>query len=351
MSRRLQPPSTDRPAPRGPNARTPRETATDDAGRRSLARLVLTTVGLLALVALAGCSAPGSVGLTPVDDGALADEASRSIDGPRAQVDDETARVVREAVVEGAANATGRGQVPPVDERGGSDGEYPYEYRGAFYELSGTVVDQETVHRVEIRADYNASDADLEAAGEPVRLAALPQADRRALDGVVPPRTDRQVDGYELGASATYTDAELAASDLVRAGARRPTERVLVHDGERYLLEVSAPEETIRYTYRYTAEEVAPNEPAYAASLRERYLFELDGLSEPEREVVSTARNGTYYADGGDDEAFASVVDRFRSHDAFHRDEYSGEWIVRWNGQVYWASLRYPEYQSSATHE
>jgi hypothetical protein len=309
-------------------------------------------VGLFALVALAGCSAPGSVGLTPVDDGALADEASRSVDGPRAQVDDETARVVREAVEDGAANATGRGQDPPVDERAGIDEVYPYQYRGAFYEMRATVVDRETVHRVEIRADYNASDADLEdATGEPVRLAALPPADRRALEGVVPPRTDRRVDGYELGASATYTDAELAASDLVREGARQPTERVLVHDGERYLLEVGAPEETIRYTYRYTAEEVAPNEAAYAASLRERYLFELDGLSEPEREVVSAARNGTYYADGGDDEAFASVVDRFREQDAFRRDEYNGEWIVRWNGQVYWASLRYPEYQSSATHE
>lgn len=302
-------------------------------GSPRVPRRLLALGLLLVLAALAGCSSPGSVSLDPVDDTELAREASRGVDPGG----DEADRVVREAVETGAANATSRND--PIDA---GDDPVPYRYDGAHYELSSTVVDEETVYAAEVAVDYNATDV---AGADAVRLAELPPADRRAVRSLFPPRTDRRTEGYEVGASAVYTREELANSTLADRG--ETTERVVAVDGERYRVRVGGVEEDTRYTYRYTAEEVFASDEAYADHLREQHLFVLSDLPTDEREVLTEATNETYHADGEDDAAFEAVVERFRSHDAVRRDEYGGDWLVRWEGQTYWVDLRYGAYATN----
>lgn len=302
-------------------------------GSRRVPRRLLALALLLALAALAGCSSPGSVSLEAVTDTELAHEASRGVDPGGDGAD----RVVREAVETGAANATDRGD--PIDAR---DSPYPYRYDGAYYELSSTVVDEETVYATSVEVDYNATDV---AGADAVRLAELPPADRRAVRSLFPPMTDRRTEGYEVGASAVYTREELANSTLADRGST--TERVVVVDGERYRIRAEEAEEDTRYTYRYTAEEVFASDAAYADNLRAEYQFTLSGLPTDEREALAEAANGTYHADGEDDAAFRAVVERFRDRDAVRRDEYGGDWLVSCRGQTYWVDLRFGAYATN----
>jgi hypothetical protein len=299
-------------------------------GSRRVPRRLLAIGCLLVLVALAGCSSPGSVSLDPVDDTDLAREASRDVDPGG----DEADRVVREAVETGAANATSRND--PIDA---GDNPYPYRYDGAHYELSSTVVDEETVYAAEVAVDYNATDV---AGADAVRFEDLPPADRRAVDEVLPPETDHRTEGYDIGVGAVYTPGQLANSTL--ADRDEPSEQVVVVDGERYRVRVDGVKEDTRYTYRYTVEEVFASDAAYADHLRTEHQFTLSGLPTDEREVLTEARNGTYHADGEDDAAFRAVVERFRSHEAVKGDEYGGDWLVRWQGETYWVDLRFGAY-------
>ena len=59
-------------------------------------------------------------------------------------------------------------------------------------------------------------------------------------------------------------------------------------------------------------------------------MFTLSGLTEGERAVVEEAVNDTYYAEDTDDEAFRSVMETFRRHEAVQETEYEGLWLVRY---------------------
>ena len=41
------------------------------------------------------------------------------------------------------------------------------------------------------------------------------------------------------------------------------------------------------------------------------------------------------------DEAFGRLVERFRAVEGVLEDDYYGEWLVRWDGETYYAKLRY----------
>ena len=290
-------------------------------------RRLLPLVGLLLLVLLAGCSAPGSLSMEPVTDAELVDRASRSLDRPGPAGDsgeDEEAATIRSAIENGSA--TIESPSPPIREG------LPFEYGGAYHDLTWTVVDERTENSVSFLVDYNATDP----RGERVAYEDLPAADRRAVEALLPPRVDRRVDGYELGASTRYNDSELERSVLVSG---EPT--VVVFEGEAYPVKFDGTSEMTIHTYRYTATEVAEDADAYARDLKSEYLFTLSGLSESERSVVDAAVEDNYYAEDTDDEAFRSVLDRFRSHDAVVSEEAHGEWLVRYDGEVYWAGLWY----------
>lgn len=300
------------------------------SGRLPSPRSLLPLAGLLLLVLLAGCSAPGSISMDPVTDGELAERASRSFDrldhGPDAG-DDPEARMLREAIENGSATIDSANA--PVREG------LPFEHEGAYYDVSYAVVDEWTVTSVSLRVDYNASDPE----GERIAYADLPAADRRALDALLPPREGRQVEGYDLGAATRYDDAELERSVLVS-----DRSAVVVYEGEPYPVRLDGTSEMTVETYRYTATTVADSPGEYAADLTDEYRFTLSGLSEEERAVVDAAVEDGYYADGTDDEAFRSVLETFRRHKAVHREETYGEWLVRYDGEVYWAQLEYSGY-------
>ncbi|QLG63716.1 hypothetical protein [Halorarum salinum] len=290
-------------------------------------RVPLLLVALALLVGLAGCSAAGSIDMTPASDAELADHASRSLptsDDPRAAVRRD---LVRGAVRNGSATANDTR--PPVDPDG-----LPFAVDGAYHDLSVEETGNHTETRVSLEVDYNGTTD-----GEAVAHDDLPPADRALVDAVLPPRDGYRTEEYDLGTGTLYTDEEAAESVLLGGGYD-----AVEYDGERYPIRVEDGGPRTVTRYRYTATEVAPSAEAYGGDLRETKAFTLSGLPDAEAEIVGEAVDGSYYAESDDDEAFASLLDRFRSHEAVESDEYAGSWIVRYEGEIYWARLHYEEF-------
>jgi hypothetical protein len=283
---------------------------------------------LVALLAItAGCSADGSLRMQPVDDEGLADEASNDLAEQRP---DRDSNIVTRAIQNGSATAVD--DRPPVDE------ELPFRYQGRFYDLSYTEAGTEPGYDVGVEIDYNASSVD----GEVVDYADLPAVDRRALAYLVQrewARGDTLQPGYDFGTGTVYTEEEAATSVLV------PDQEydAIRYEGEVYPIGVDAGEETLT-VYRYEATQVAESHEAYAADLRDRYEWELSGLNESERDIVESALNDTHYVEESDDAAFASLVDRFRAHESVEAVDYRGSYVVRYDGQLYWAEMDYGSY-------
>jgi hypothetical protein len=290
-------------------------------------RRKLLGAGLLALLALtAGCSADGSLSMRPVDEGELAAQASAEL--PEDRVGDRA--VAREAIVNGTATVVD--ERPPVDE------QFPFRHRGKFYAVNYTESGTEPGWDVNVRIDYNASDIE----GEVVAYEDLPEIDQRALASLVEhsDRFDEQLQpGYDFGAGETYDTEEANASALV--GGQQYD--ALSYDGETYPISVTV-EETTLTVYRYEATVVANSSGTYARQLRERHEFELTNLSDAERGVVDDALNDTTYMESADNEGFASLVDRFRAQRSVSETEYRGSYVVRYEGQLYWAEMSYGSY-------
>ena len=223
-------------------------------------------------------------------------------------------------------SVTVAGVRPPI-----SDG-LPFAAGGGYYDLSWAVVANRTAHTVDIGITYGDSAPN----GTAVDYEDLPAADRAALSRLLPPREGAPTDDT-IGVSVVYSDADLRESVLA------PTQRydAVVFEGQRYALTVEAPRAVTVATYRYTATEVAPNTSAYVSHLESAYAFTLSGLSGSERSVVESARDDTYYADSTDDEAFATLVDRFRAHEAIQDDGDYGTWLITYEGERYLVDLSY----------
>ncbi|GGM59537.1 hypothetical protein GCM10009017_07070 [Halarchaeum rubridurum] len=262
--------------------------------------------------------------MDPVSNAELAEHASRNVSATDADPDTES-RMIRGAIENGSATIEARH--PPVESG------LPFAHRGAYYDLSWSITGQRHATGVDVAIDYNASDV------PPNRIAYgdLPAPDRRALDRLLPPHDGRRVDGPDLGTGATYTDAKAERSVLV------PTQRydAVVYDGEAYPIRVDDTRDVTLNTYRYTSTPVADDAESYARDLKAEHLFTLTGLDDTERDVVSEATNGSYYAEDTDDDAYRAVLERFRAHDAVQRGETHGSWLVRYDGAVYWADLHY----------
>lgn len=286
----------------------------------------LLAVVCLVFIALAGCSAPGSLAMDPVDDGELGDHASRSLPATEAESDpDRELRLIRGAIRNGSATIDSRSA--PVEAG------LPFAFRGAYYNLSWSVADRQPATHATIEIDYNATNSSVET----ITYAELPSVDRRALDTLLPPRDDRRTEGYDFGTGVTYSESEREQSVLL-SGHQYDA---VVYRGTAYRVRVSDTREITVNTYRYTSTLVAANSTAYADQLRQQYRFTLDGLSAEERRIVTEAlSDGSYYAESEDD-AFRSVLERFQRHEAVQENDYHGEWLLRYNGTDYWAELRY----------
>ena len=286
-------------------------------------RRTLAAFGLLALVALAGCSAAGSLSMEAAGDTEIADAASRPAVVEGASPDDDRA-VVREAIETGSATATAR--TPPI-ERG-----LPFAYEGGYYEIDWNVTGTEPGTAVSIAVDYNGTAP----AEETAAFEELSERDQRLLGGLFPPATDRRQPGPEVGAGGTYTMPETNESVLLSG-----EYSAVRYNGTTYPFQVDREEAVTLNRYRYTVSTVADSTASYAQQLRDEHLFTLSGLSDAERSVVSEAVDGGYYADSDDDEAFRSLLDRFPAESAVEADENGGTWLVRYDGEVYVARLSY----------
>ena len=89
---------------------------------------------------------------------------------------------------------------------------------------------------------------------------------------------------------------------------------------------------------------VAESATEYATALRDRYEFELSGLSDAEREVIEGALNDTNYIENDGNDGFASLVDRFRDHESVVQNDHYGYYVVSYEGRLYWAEMDYGSY-------
>lgn len=228
-----------------------------------------------------------------------------------------------------AVAARKNGSVTRTDVSGLSDGD-TVQLDGSIYAVSTTRVGSETVTTYDVRVDFDPENA-IPDVGR-IEYADLPKADRDRLDSFVsgdPPTGD----GYDVGISYGTADALDGESAFV------PDQEydVVVHDGERYRVDVESDTRT-RGRYRYAVERVAADGAAYADRVRERYAFALSGLSDAERAVVEEAVDGGYFENG---DGFRSVAERFRAHDGLHVSDSFGTWLVEYEGTEYLAYVEW----------
>ena len=289
-------------------------------------RIVLGLVLVAFLAVTAGCSAAGSLSMESVDDAGLAAEASESV----ASESEADRALVRDAIENGSAATVA--ERPPVDE------PLPFRHDSRFYDISYAETGTEPGYRADIRIDYNASSVE----GDVVDHDQLPAVDKAVVSELVE-RADtpekRLQPGYDFGAGQVYNETEADSSVLVTTQAYDAVR----YGGEVYPVDVDSETETLTI-YRYESELVAESATEYATALRDRYEFELSGLSDTEREVVKDALNDTNYIEDDDDEGFASLVERFRDHESVVQDDHYGYYVVVYEGQLYWAEMDYGSY-------
>jgi len=291
--------------------------------RRTLLGFVLVAV----LAATAGCSGEGSISMDPVNDSSLAEQASDDLTTISPGQD----RALVGDVIE---NGTGTA----VDVRPPVDRQAPFASGGSFYDISYTEAGTQQGYAVELLVDYNGS-AD---GGEVVDYDDLSAVDRTAVEGVLAmpdPPEERLEPGFDAGTTAVYTENQANASVLTTD----QTYDAVRYEGETYPVGVQTTPETLT-VYEYESTAVAESPGEYASMVREQYEFELSGLSEAERNVLEDAVGDTNYIDESDNDGFDALVDRFRTHRAFEEDGNVGEYVVRYDGQVYWTEVNYGSY-------
>ncbi|MFC6973694.1 hypothetical protein ACFQL1_01785 [Halomicroarcula sp. GCM10025709] len=291
-------------------------------------RLVLAFGSLLLLAALGGCSAAGSISMTPVDDSeSLAAEASRDLPAEQSTYDRYRFRDIERAIQAGSTtvNAT----QPTVDPG------LPYEHDGRYYNVSTAIVGQESGYSGEVGIDYNTSSVD----GTVVAYGELPARDRRALEPLLAPPRKGGEPGTDIDVPVAYTDADANASALVP----NQTYDGIRYQGTTYAIDVHV-ERTTLNTYRYDATLVAESDRTYARTLDREYAFTLSTLSENESAIVEQAVGDTHYIEQTGDPGFASLVDRFRHRRPVTASEYDGAWLVRYDGRRYWTEVRFGQY-------
>lgn len=290
-------------------------------------RLILAAVAVLAALALAGCAdAAGSVRMQPVNDTALADRASEETTGAGFYPAIDRQRTARQVI------ANGSGTV--VDHRPPLASSLPYEYRGRYYNLSYEVVDSQSGVQTMVRVDYNATDPN----GTRLAFDELSAADRAKLRPMFENPPDFRREGPEGELALDYVESAAGSSTLLD---HEDEQVVVAYDGREYAVGVAGTREVTLDTYRYEATRVAESPETYADALTRRYGFTLSNLNENETAVVESALDDSYYADSTDDAGFDALVDRFLAHPAVERDDNSGHWIVRYEGQRYWVELRF----------
>ncbi|WP_227356575.1 hypothetical protein [Haladaptatus salinisoli] len=208
---------------------------------------------------------------------------------------------------------------------------------GTVYQLAHDVTARTPATRYSVKVDIVEGPVD---ESETVRFSDLPKVDREtfAEKGLANGET------VGIGTAFLYTDAERNRSALVPES---DYSVIRWKDGSRAKWVVDEAHSATVDTYQYTGERIAPA-AEYGRRVRERFAFELSGLSEAQREIVTTAVEESHYlVDSGETPppALVSLARRFRRHEhptALGEDgegARNGAYLVRFDGTLYWTVL------------
>ncbi|WP_284012155.1 hypothetical protein [Halobaculum litoreum] len=322
-------------------------------------RSFLATTATLAVTAAGGCTgcvpAPtASLQMVPEDDAGLADRALwRFGAGDGADPDPENRDALAREVVE-TGSATVEDTEPPLPT------DRPVVVAGeGVYRFAAEPTDSREMRAFGVTMDPIRTEDGEETPGpdDSIAFADLPAVDREALAAA----------GYDdhrppgVITTLRYRPEAVEASVLVPD----PEYGAVVWPEGPATVEVDEDGSYTVYTYELTADRVS-SAVAFGADVRERFAWSLDGLTDPQRDIVETAiadtptgdtsheRAGTGYHLDHDErpgDAFRALVDRFRAHDPVRfewdaeRDEWrvSGDYVVEYEGSVYWADLAVDE--------
>lgn len=300
-------------------------------------RSFLASGATLAIGITGGCTGcaqlpTARVSMEPVTDEEIADRVTRSEDfTPEHDRYEFVRRVVENESV------TKQGTEPTVPQ------DHTVVFDGTVYRITHEVVSSEPATSYQFTLNPVEDEV---ASNETVRYGDLPEVDRRKL-------ADRGLDdpGFlGFGSTILYTDEESAESRLVPD----PEFSVIVWDDEtRGRWTVDGSYDSPLRTYRYDAEVVHESAARFGADIREKYAFELSGLSSGERDIVNSAIEDSYVVspDSSPSDAFWKLAERFGRHDEYYRDDedraadddpVSGTYLVRYEGAVYWTQVRAP---------
>lgn len=320
-------------------------------------RSFLATTATLAVTATGGCtgcapSPTASLRMTREDDAGLAREALSTFGaGDGADDDPENPdALAREVVETGSATVEDTREPLPTGR--------PVVVAGkGVYRFAAETVDSRELRSFSVTINPVRVDEGEETPGpsDRIRYVDLPDVDRAVL-------ADRGYDDERpigIGTSLSYRPEAVAESVLVPD----PEYSVIVWPDGPARFEVDGASTYTVSTYELTAERVA-SVAAFGADVRERFGFSLAVLPREERAILDAAIDSETPAADGDDysgyhvasdeepsDALRSLVERFRQREPVgfewdHRSEAwraSGEYVVRYDGTVYWASLRVDE--------
>ena len=241
-------------------------------------------------------------------------------------------RVIERATQTG--EATIDDQSPPIWEE-----SQPWLYDDRVYRLSYTVHNE----RPATRYFWDLDPVQRANTDEIVQFDALPRLDREKFrwvglgnDAV---NDDTQLD---LGETFVYANTNRDQSVLVPTP-DRPIIEWKSGVRARFSIQGSNSKDATLKTYRYRAQQLAPTVAAFGKQLRDRYTFELSGLTAAERDFLQQIIEHGYTLgrEHPPPEVFLSLEDRFQQHDAVEvsNSRQVREYLPRYNGQVYWSQL------------
>ena len=276
-------------------------------------RQFLASGTALLSVAVAGCGHPNVVlDMDEATDDDIADEVSTA-----PEPGSEEYRLITSARDNGSATREGRYEL--------FDRTDAVQVGGTLYEVTETRLESSEVTVYEVLVDFDPEDTTAEV-GE-TAYEELPAFDRERLSAIASEEDPSTGERYDIGIG--YGSAEEVDGRSVFVPERQYD--IVTHEGDRYRIAVDS-RTASQAEYRYEVVELAPDVETFADRVRERYLFALTGLSDAEREVVEEAIEGGYYED---DDAFQSVVDRIRDHDALEEEDFYGTWLLSYEGAEY----------------
>lgn len=308
-------------------------------------REFLATGASLAITVTGGCTGcargpSASLSMEAVSDSEIARRVTHQLE----RDEDATQYQLVSEVVENGSATVERTESPIPQYR-------TYVYDGAVYELTYEVVESTPATSFQVLLDPVEGQVP---ASETVRFENLPAVDREKF-------RERGWVGDDVflgfGTSLLYLHSEVPNSALVPD----PERSVIVWDEDtRGRFSVEGSHETTLRTYRYEARQIHPSAAEYGARVRREHVFTLSGLSAAERGIVRKAIEQQYgYTvppDESPPDALYRLHDRFSGHEDVEHvwaDESTdtGQYIVRYEGEVYWTDIYAPRPTASPTSD